>query len=118
MLRRRIASRPLATVVTAILVADRTGGNLAEFLSRQCRVVRDQVAFLQEVRAATAQARSTATILTFLPAGVAAAMFVFDPAFFTPMLAPGAGRILLSIAAAMELAGWHVIRRMIGRLER
>ncbi len=115
-LRRRIASRPLATVVTAILVADRTGGNLAEFLSRQSRAVRDQVAFHQEVRAVTAHARSTATILTFLPVGVAAGMYLVAPEFFAPMLAPGAGRTLLGAAALMELAGWLVIRLMIRRL--
>lgn len=117
-LRRRIPSRPLATAVTAILVADRTGGNLAEFLSRQSKVVRDQVAFRQEVRATTAHARSTATILTFLPMAVAAGMYLIDPAFFAPMLEPGPGRALLAAAVMMQLTGWTVIRRMIRSLER
>ncbi len=117
-LRRRIPSRPLGTMVTAILVTDRMGGNLAEFLSRQSKTVRDQVAFLQEVRALTAHARSTAVILTCLPAGVAAAMYFLDPAYFGPMLTPGPGRMLLVIAVLMQLVGWQVIRGMIRRVER
>jgi len=117
-LRRRIPSRPLGTVVTAILVTDRTGGNLAEFLSRQSRTVRDQVAFLQEIRAVTAHARSTAMILTLLPMGVAVAMYLLDPGFFSPMLAPGLGRALLASAVVMELVGWLVIRGMIRSVER
>lgn len=117
-LRRRIPSRPLGTLVSALLVADRTGGNLAEFLSRQSKTVRDQVAFLQEVSAITAHARSTATILTLLPAGVALAMYLLDPRFFTPLLAPGPGRTLLAIAAVMEVLGWQVIRTMIHSVER
>ncbi len=117
-LRRRVPSRPLATVVTAILVTDRTGGNLAEFLARQSKVVRDQVAFLQEVRAVTAHARSTAMILTLLPVGVAMAMYLLDPGFFAPMLAAGPGRALLGAAAVMELVGLQVIRWMIRGVER
>jgi tight adherence protein B len=117
-LRRRIPSRPLGTVVTAILVTDRTGGNLAEFLARQSRIVRDQVGFLQEVRAVTAHARATAAILTLLPIGVAAAMYLLDPGFFAPMLSSGMGRALLTGAATMELLGWLVIRAMIRGVER
>lgn len=117
-LRRRIPSRPLGTVVTAILVTDRAGGDLAEFLARQSRTVRDQVAFLQEVSAVTAHARSTAAILTLLPAGVAAAMYLLEPAFLAPMLAPGPGRALLLCAAAMQVLGWQVIRAMIRSVER
>lgn len=117
-LRRRIPSRPLGTMVTAILVTDRTGGNLAELLSRQSKTVRDQVAFLQEVRALTAHARSTAILLTLLPVGVAAAMYVLDPGFLGPMIAPGPGRMLLACAALMQLVGWQVIHGMIRSVER
>jgi len=117
-LRLRIPSRPLRTMVTAILVTDRTGGNLAEFLSRQSKTVRDQVAFLQEVKALTAHARSTAIILTLLPMGVAGGMYLLDSRFFDPLLAPGPGRMLLVSAGLMQLAGWQVIRGMIRSVER
>ncbi len=116
-LRHRTRSRPLGAVATAILVSDRTGGNLAELLARQAGIVRSQVAFLQEVRALTAHARCTAVILTLLPLGVAAAMFLLSPAFLSPMLAPGPGRALLVIAAMMEIVGWRVIHGMIRSVE-
>ncbi len=112
-LRRRIPSRPLNTAVTAILVAARTGGNLAEFLSRQSATVRTQVAFLQEVRALTAHARITALVLTMLPVGVAAGLYAVQPTFFAPLFGTHEGRLLLGLAVAMELAGWQVIRSMI-----
>lgn len=116
--RRRVPSQAVSMVVTAIQVADRTGGNLPEFLSRQAATVRDHVAFLQEVRALTAHARSTAAILTVLPVAVALAMYALSPHFFGPMLASGPGRTLLASAAAMEVIGWHVIRSMVRSVER
>jgi tight adherence protein B len=117
-LRRRIPSRALRTVVTAILVAERTGGNLAEFLSRQSEIVRSQVAFLQDVRALTAHARSTAAILSILPIGVALALYVLEADFFSPMLTSGLGRAMLACAIVMEMAGWWVIRSMVRSVER
>lgn len=117
-LRRRIPSRPLGAAVTAILVAEKTGGNLADFLARQSVTVRAHVAFLQEVRAVTAHARSTATILTLLPVGVTAGLLLLNPGFLSPMLRTGLGRELLGSAAAMEVVGWQVIRAMIRSAER
>jgi tight adherence protein B len=116
--RRRIPSRPLAAVITAILVAEKTGGNLADFLARQSATVRAQVAFHREVRAVTAHARSTAAILTLLPVGVTAGLLLLDPGFLSPMLRTGVGRELLGSAAAMEVVGWQVMRAMIRSVER
>ncbi|HLJ61580.1 MAG TPA: type II secretion system F family protein [bacterium] len=112
-LRRRVPSPSLGAVVTAILVADRSGGNLAECLSRQSQAVREQLAFLQEVRAVTAHARGTATVLTLFPFGVAAAMMLLDPAAMDGLFASRAGRALLALAAALQLVGWYTIRAMI-----
>jgi len=117
-LRKRVPSQALGTMVTAVLVADRSGGNLAEFLARQSRTVRAQVAFLQEVRALTAHGRSTAAILGLLPVGVAMALYVLSPEFFTPMVTTGPGRALLACAAGMEAAGWYVIRSMVRSVAR
>jgi len=117
-LRRRVPSRPLGAIVTAMLVADRNGGNLAEYLSRQSQAVRDQVAFLQEVRSVTAHARATATVLTLLPAAVALAMTLLDPRSMASLIASRAGRTLLIAAAALQLVGWRVMRSMIGSVTR
>jgi tight adherence protein B len=112
-LRRRVPSPSLGAIVTAILVAERSGGNLAECLSRQSQAVREHLAFLQEVRAVTAHARGTATVLTLFPVGVALAMLLLDPAAMDGLFASRGGRTLLFLAAALQLVGWYAIRTMI-----
>jgi len=112
-LRRRVPSRPLAAAVTAVLVAERTGGDLAECLARQSQAVREQIAFLQEVRAVTAHARATAAFLTLLPVGVGLAMLGLDPAAMRALVESDAGRLLLGTAAGLQLLGWYMIRTMI-----
>ena len=116
-LRDRMPARAVPAIVTAIMVADRTGANLAECLARQAAAVRAQIAFRQELSAMTAHARATGMILALLPIVVAAAMFVLDSGVFEPMVATTSGRVLLGTACAMELAGWLTMRWMIHRVE-
>jgi tight adherence protein B len=113
--RERVAVPVAAAAVTAIIVADRTGANLAECLTRQAASARTQIAFRQEVRAMTAHARTTGGMLALLPAGVAGAMLLFDSAAFAPMTGTWPGRVLLAAAAAMEFCGWQTIRWMVRR---
>jgi tight adherence protein B len=91
--------------------------HLAECLARQAAAARVQIAFRQEVRAMTAHARATGTILALLPVGVAAAMLVLDPGVLAPLTGTTPGRMLLAAAAAMELCGWQTIRWMIRRVD-
>jgi tight adherence protein B len=115
--RDRVPVPAVPAIVTAIAVADRTGANLAECLARQAAAVRAQIVFRQELRAMTAHARATGTILALLPVGVAASMLLLDPGVVEPMTRTTPGRLLLAAAAAMELCGWQTIRWMIGRLD-
>ena len=117
-LRRRVPSRSLGAIVTAMLVAERSGGNLAGCLSRQSEALREHLAFLQEVRAVTAHARGTATILTLFPIGVAAAMLTLDPRAMGPLFASRAGHALLTAAVALQIIGWCTMRAMIRSVTR
>ena len=115
--RDRVPAPGVPAMVTAILVADRTGANLAECLTRQAVAARARIAFGQEVRAMTAHARTTGMILALLPVAVAAAMTAFERGVFEPMIATAAGRVLLGAACAMEMTGWLTMRWMIRRVE-
>ena len=115
--RSRVPATAVPAIVTAIVVSERTGANLAECLARQAAAVRTQIAFRHEVSAMTAHARATGATLAFLPLGVAAAMTLLDPGVFEPMTGTTAGRVLLGVAAAMEFCGWQAIRWMIRRVD-
>lgn len=116
-LRDRVPAPAVPAIVTAIVVADRTGANLAECLIRQAAAARAQIAFRHEVSAMTAHARATGATLALLPLGVAVVMLLLDPSVFTPMVGTAAGRVLTGAAGVMELVGWQTVRWMIRRVE-
>lgn len=115
--RDRVGAAAVPAMVTAIIVADRTGADLVECLARQAAAARTQIAFRHEVSAMTAHARATGATLALLPLVVAAAMLLLEPGAFEPMIGTTAGRMLLGAAGMMELIGWQTIRWMIRRVE-
>jgi tight adherence protein B len=115
--RDRVPAPAVPAIVTAIVVADRTGANLVECLTRQAAAARAQIAFRHEVSAMTAHARATGATLALLPLGVAAVMLLLDPGVFAPMVGTAPGRVLTGAAGVMELVGWQTVRWMIRRVE-
>ena len=113
-LRRRVPSRPLAAAVTAVLVAERTGGDLAECLARQSQAAREADRILAGGAGGDrACAGDRGGMLTLLPVGVGLAMLALDPAAMRTLVDSAAGRVLLGTAAGLQMLGWYMIRAMI-----
>ncbi|MHB8927081.1 MAG: type II secretion system F family protein [Bacillota bacterium] len=112
-IRERVASPELDLMVVTTKILTRSGGNLAEIYDKVAQAVRDQRNFRDSVRAHTAQARSTATVVTLIPLIVTAFVRLLNPHYFDPMLRSASGKILFLGAFAVIGMGWVVISRMI-----
>jgi tight adherence protein B len=71
---------------------------------------RDRAA--DEARAATTQARFTGLLVVALPAGVALFAELLQPGFVSRVLAEPASAVMLIAAAALQVAGFALIRRL------
>lgn len=100
------------TLVAAILLARDTGGDLAALLrslagaGEQAR--RDEA----DARAATAQARLTAGIVTALPLGAAVLAELADPGMFAELLTDPRSASLLALALAAQAGALVAVRRI------
>jgi tight adherence protein B len=98
---------------TAILIQRDTGGNLAEIIDKIAHVIRERFRVQGQLKIFTAQARMSGFILAFLPIGVALLVGLLNPEYLKPLWMERAGRILITIAAAMQILGMIVIRRIV-----
>ncbi|HEU4841967.1 MAG TPA: type II secretion system F family protein [Ilumatobacteraceae bacterium] len=89
------------------------GGPAAGAVERIVTVLQARDAARQERRAASAQARLSAQVLTAVPIGVVALLVVTEPSIRTTLTTP-AGAACLAVGGALDLAGWAWMRRMIG----
>jgi tight adherence protein B len=109
----RIDDPDLPILVVGILVADETGGNLAEVLDNIGHTIRERFKLLRDMRAMTAQGRLSGTVLTALPFIVGALMCLVNPTYFAPMIKTQLGQYLLIGAFFSLLCGHFVVRRLV-----
>jgi tight adherence protein B len=109
---KRVASDDLDLIVTAVLIHRSVGGNLARVLDNISHTVRQRVMVKGQISALTAQARASGWIISLLPVGVAAILYVIAPTYFRSLTTDRVGVALLVLAGVMIVIGNVLIRRI------
>lgn len=111
-LRQRVDLEEVNLMVSAILVAKETGGELTKVLSRLVETIRDNMKLKEKIATLTLQGRLQGIIMAFMP--IAFAIFVYrqDPHHFDVMLETELGRLLLIGAVSAQIAGMYMIKRI------
>jgi tight adherence protein B len=99
--------------VSAVLVQQSSGGNLAEILNKLAYVVRERFRLSGEVQAASAHGRLTSIVLIALPVLLTIALLIMDPEYLTSFMREPEGRFLLIAAVFGQIAGHVLIRRIV-----
>jgi len=103
-------------VAIIVRVQYEVGGNLAQILDSVGNTLRERFDLRRQLNALTAQQRLSSMILTGLPFGLLAFLFVMDRSFVDPLFTQPIGQLLLIVAGVMVLIGWTIMRSM-GRIE-
>lgn len=112
-LQVRVNTEAVGLVVAAIKVAGHTGGSLAETLERISATVRMRLQLLAKVRALTSQGRMQAWIMAALPAVLAWALYVLDPATMTLLWSSPSGWAVVLLVVLLEAMGVYFVRRIV-----
>ena len=83
---RRVASEDLELMVTAIQIQSQVGGNLATVLDAIAHTIRERMRIYGEIQTLTAMQRYSGYVITLLPVGLAALLFIISPSYMTVML--------------------------------
>ena len=113
-LTARMENDDLYLVVTAININSQVGGNIVNMLEAVTETIRERVRLFSEVRVLTAQQRFGSYVLTFMPVGMAAAMFVINPNYMMRLFKPPDPFLLCIPAGAivMVILGNILVRRL------
>jgi tight adherence protein B len=112
-LSSRIPIQDLRIVTTAILIQRESGGNLAEVLEKCAHVIRERFRLKKEIRVKTAQGRLTGWILSLLPVGLGALLFLIKPEVISLLWTRPLGIKMLYTGAIMITAGSLIIRKIV-----
>lgn len=109
-LTKRMPSEDLNLMNTAILVARETGGNLPEVFGRLVATIRAKDNIRETVRTMTVQGRFQGAILSFLPFVFSIFIYKVNPDMLNQMLQSEQGKIMIAVAAVLQIAGILLIR--------
>ena len=112
-LARRSGSSDLDIVVTAMLIQQSTGGNLAEILETVGHTMRERIRIRGEIKTLTTQQVMTGFIIGMLPVLLALAITVINPDYIGLLFTRTAGQVMIGGAVMMEMFGMFVIKRIL-----
>ena len=109
----RVPTQDVRFFVTALIIQDETGGNLAEILASLSATIRDRFRIRGEVRARTAQGRLTAGLLISIPPGMLIALNIINPVYIHPLFTNIKGIMMLGGAAFLQVVGGLILWKIV-----
>lgn len=109
----RVGSYDFDLVVTAILIHDQVGGQIADVMDTIADTIRERRKIQGELKALTAEGRMSGVVLVVLPIALAAVIWVTRPEYMAVMLEHPLGPTMIGVAAGMQIIGILIMRRLL-----
>ena len=111
-LRTRLRSSRVDGLATALLSQQGSGGDVAALMRRLGAAMAERDMIADDARAATTQARFTGLLVVALPVGAMLFAELLEPGFVGSVLSDPGATVMLAFAAALQFAGFALIRRL------
>ena len=110
---QRVGSPDFSLVVTAVLIQQQVGGDLAHILDTISDTIQDRIRMRREIQTLTSQGRISGYILGILPFALGAFISVMNPGYIEPLFTERLGQIASGIAVVMVIIGFIIIQRIV-----
>ena len=111
-LKNRVALEEVNLIVSSVLVARETGGELTKVFARLTETIRNNIKLKEKVTTLTLQGRLQGIIMSILPFGFALLINKQNPGHFAIMWESQTGRLLVGIAVVLQLLGMFFIKKI------
>jgi tight adherence protein B len=113
----RVDSLDLKYFVSAVLIQQETGGNLAELMENIASVIRNRLNFKAKVRGLTAMGRISTTIMIVVPIIAFFLLMVVAREYESALVQTSKGRMMLMVGAGCVLIGGYMLKKLINSVE-
>jgi len=108
---KRMSSEDMDLVVSSILVARETGGDLTKVFSRLIQTIRDRMEIKDMVATLTLQGKIQGIIMSIIPIVFVFFILKFNPHHFDAMIKDDKGRMLLIAAVVFQICAFFFIKK-------
>ena len=110
---KRVGSPDFSLVVTAVLIQQQVGGDLARILDTISETIQDRIRMRREVQTLTAQGRISGWVLAALPVGMCILLNIISPGYLDPLFKERIGQMAIGGAIVLIIIGFIVIQRIV-----
>ncbi|MDD7196016.1 MAG: type II secretion system F family protein [Acidaminococcus fermentans] len=110
---QRVGNEDFSLVITAVLIQQQVGGNLATILDTIRETISERIRLRREVGTLTAQGKFSGLVLTCIPIGLGLFFAVASPEYLRPLLTTSIGKMAIGAAVVMEIIGYLIISRIV-----
>lgn len=110
---RRMPTADMNFFAVVLNLQQQTGGNLAETLAGLSAVLRGRKKMADKIRAMSAEARLTATIIGILPFLISSVIYVLNPAYILLLWTDPLGNLILYGGLLWMAIGIFIMRQMV-----
>lgn len=109
----RVDSADFSLVVTAVLIQQQVGGNLATILDTIRSTITERIRIRREVNTLTAQGKMSGIVLACIPVALALFFYISSPEYLTPLLTTDIGKIAIIGTVFLVIVGFIIIRKIV-----
>ena len=109
----RLPIQEVRMIVIATKIGVSHGGNLAESYGMLSALIRDNLAFEDELRAMTTEGRMQALVMSCLPFALLLILFLVRREIVLPLFQTGGGFVTLLVMTAMQALAYVWIRKIV-----
>lgn len=109
----RVRSQDLRWVVAALAIQREVGGSLSTVLVSTSEMIQNRFALAREVRALSAEGRSSAQVLVALPIFLFLYFYVTSRQYLSAFWSGPSGFLMLGVIVTLEFLGWTWIRKVV-----
>lgn len=109
----RVGSADFSLVVTAVLIQQQVGGNLATILDTIRETISERIRIRREVNTLTAQGKMSGIVLACIPVALALFFYVSSPEYLEPLLTTDIGKMAIIGALFLVIVGFVIIRKIV-----
>ncbi len=111
-MEKRIKSKHLSLLVSAVLIQRQTGGNLSEILETLSDTIKDRIKLKKELKTATASGKMSGMIVGAMPVILLAMFTAINYDFVKVLYTEPRGYALLAVAAFLELMAFVAVKKI------
>lgn len=109
----KMESRELEIINSAVIIQQRSGGNLADIIEKVGETISDRIQMRNKIRALTAQGRMSGWVIALIPVVIVLFISFANPEYMSVFYTNPIGMGAMTIAIVLEITGLVIINKMV-----